>query len=79
MTAAQLRDLLKAAGCPTQPAEIGVSMEQLKASYTRARTIRSQYTVLDLVNETGILSECVDELFAPGGYWSADAYAEGGR
>ena len=41
MTAAQLRDLLKAAGCPTQPAEIGVSMEQLKASYTLARTMRA--------------------------------------
>ena len=79
MPAAHLRDLLKAAGCPTQPAEIGVSMEQLKASDTLARTIRSQYTVLDLVNETGILSACVNELFAPGGSWAADAYGSRGR
>jgi glycerol-1-phosphate dehydrogenase [NAD(P)+] len=48
-------------------------MSQLKESYTLARTIRSRYTVLDLVNETGILSGCVDDLFAPGGYWSHSA------
>jgi glycerol-1-phosphate dehydrogenase [NAD(P)+] len=48
-------------------------MDQLRASYTLARTIRARYTVLDLVNETGILDECVDELFAPGGYWARSA------
>ena len=71
MTAAHLRALLQAAGCPTKPAEIGVSVVQLRESYILARTIRSRYTVLDLVNETGILDACVDELFAPGGYWAA--------
>jgi hypothetical protein len=30
-------------------------------------------TALDLANETGILDECVDELFAPGGFWARDA------
>jgi glycerol-1-phosphate dehydrogenase [NAD(P)+] len=40
-----------------------------------ARTIRSRYTVLDLVNETGILDACVDELFAPDGYWAALPHA----
>jgi len=70
MTVDQLRELLRAAGCPTHPEEIGVSLSQLKESYGLARTIRSRYTVLDFVNETGILSECVDELFAPGGFWS---------
>lgn len=70
MPADQIRDLLQAAGCPTEPAEIGITMEQLRQSYTLARTIRARYTVLDLVNETGILRECVDELFAPGGYWA---------
>lgn len=72
MPAVQLRDLLQAARCPTDPAEIGVDMARLRASYELARTIRSRYTVLDLVNETGILDECVDELFAPGGFWGRD-------
>jgi glycerol-1-phosphate dehydrogenase [NAD(P)+] len=71
MAAEHIRDLLQAAGCPTEPAEIGVSVAQLRESYILARTIRSRYTVLDLVNESGILDACVDELFAPGGYWAA--------
>jgi glycerol-1-phosphate dehydrogenase [NAD(P)+] len=75
MTAEHIRDLLQAAGCPTEPQEIGVSMVQLRKSYTLARTIRSRYTVLDLANEVGILEACVDELFAPGGYWAALAHA----
>jgi len=74
MTVEHIRDLLRAAGCPTEPAEIGVSVAQLRESYTLARTIRSRYTVLDLVNECGILDACVDELFAPGGYWAAIAH-----
>jgi glycerol-1-phosphate dehydrogenase [NAD(P)+] len=38
--------------------------------------IRSRYTVLDLAYETGTLQECVDELFAPGGYWAQDPAAD---
>ncbi|MBV9278778.1 MAG: sn-glycerol-1-phosphate dehydrogenase [Chloroflexi bacterium] len=77
MTADHLRELLRAAGCPTHPDEIGVSLTRLRESYTLARTIRSRYTVLDLVDETGILSPCVDELFAPGGFWSRAAVSPG--
>ncbi|MEP7190529.1 MAG: sn-glycerol-1-phosphate dehydrogenase, partial [Roseiflexaceae bacterium] len=73
MTAAQLRELLTAAGCPTEPAAIGITIAQLRESYGLARTIRSRYTVLDLVNETGLLDACLAELFAPGGYWSHHA------
>lgn len=75
MTAEHIRDLLRAAVCPTEPAEIGVSVAQLRESYTLARTIRSRYTVLDLVNEVGILDACVNELFAPGGFWAAITHA----
>ena len=75
MTAEHIRDLLRTVGCPTEPAEVGVSRTQLRESYTLARTIRSRYTVLDLVNECGILDACVDELFAQGGYWSTIAHA----
>ena len=45
-------------------------MTQLRESYWLARTIRSRYTVLDLVNETGLLDACVADLFGPGGYWA---------
>lgn len=69
MTAQQLAELLEAAGCPITPAEIGISAAALRDSYWLARTIRSRYTVLDLAHEAGVLDACVDELFAPGGFW----------
>jgi glycerol-1-phosphate dehydrogenase [NAD(P)+] len=64
LPAAELRAMLAAAGCPTQPEEIGLSRADLRATYTRARTIRRRYTVLDLAHEAGVLEACVDELFA---------------
>jgi glycerol-1-phosphate dehydrogenase [NAD(P)+] len=73
MPADELRGLLRAAGCPVGPAEIGLSREDFRATYTRARTIRRRYNVLDLAVETGIFEECVEELFAPGGFWARDA------
>lgn len=73
LPAAQIRDQLAAAGCPTDPAAIGLTLERIRQSYALARTIRARYTVLDLVNETGILDECVRELFAPGGFWAETA------
>ncbi len=76
LTASQLREQLRAAGCPTSPAELGLRVADLKATYIRARMIRSRYTVLDLAYETGILHECVDELFAPGGFWARDPVSQ---
>lgn len=75
--AAELKALLRAAGCPTTPEEIGLSREEFKATYRRAQMIRSRYTILDLANEAGILDECVEDLFAPGGFW-AGATTRGG-
>jgi glycerol-1-phosphate dehydrogenase [NAD(P)+] len=77
MPAEQLRGLLVASGCPTNPAAIGIDRETLRESYWLARTIRSRYTVLDLVYETGVLDACVAELFAPGGYWDDSSQANG--
>jgi glycerol-1-phosphate dehydrogenase [NAD(P)+] len=71
LPAARLAGMLAAAGCPTGPSELGLDRAAFKASYGRARMIRRRYTVLDLAAETGLLDECVDELFAPGGFWAA--------
>jgi glycerol-1-phosphate dehydrogenase [NAD(P)+] len=70
MTAGELADHLGAAGCPTSPAEIGLSISDLRETYFRARMIRNRYTILDVAKETDLLEELVDELFAPGGYWA---------
>jgi glycerol-1-phosphate dehydrogenase [NAD(P)+] len=71
--AGRLRDMLRAAGCPTGPEDIQLDRQAFKATYHRAQMIRRRYTVLDLATETGILDQTVDELFAPGGFWSRPA------
>ena len=81
MPAGQIKEMLEAAGCPTGPVEIGLGWEDFEETYSRAQTIRKRYTVLDLAFEAGILEECVDELFAPEGFWGrvAASQAGGGR
>jgi glycerol-1-phosphate dehydrogenase [NAD(P)+] len=76
MPAEQIREMLRAAGCPTGPVEIGLRWKDFEATYARARTIRKRYTVLDLAFEGGILEECVDELFAPDGFWGRTAASQ---
>jgi hypothetical protein len=71
-------EMLQAAGCPTGPVEIGLSWEDFEATYLQARTIRKRYTILDLAFETGILEECVDELFASDGFWGRAAASQAG-
>jgi glycerol-1-phosphate dehydrogenase [NAD(P)+] len=78
MPAEKIREMLQAAGCPTGPVEIWLRWEDFEATYSRARTIRKRYTVLDLAFETGILEECVDELFARDGFWGRAAASHAG-
>jgi glycerol-1-phosphate dehydrogenase [NAD(P)+] len=75
LSADRLRQMLRAAGCPASPAEIGLSRDAFKQTYARAQMIRRRFTVLDLALQAGVLGSCVEELFAPGGFWS-DAGAE---
>lgn len=65
-----LRGMLKAAGCPTTPEDIGLTPAELRRDYARARQIRTRYTLLDLACEAGQLGPLVDTLFTPGGFWS---------
>lgn len=76
MLAGQISEMLRAAGCPTKPAEIGLGWEDFEATYSRARTIRKRYTVLDLAAEAGIFDECIEELFAPDGFWGREAASQ---
>jgi glycerol-1-phosphate dehydrogenase [NAD(P)+] len=75
LPAERLRDMLRAAGCPTSASEIGLSWPAFRDTYHRARMIRRRYTVLDLAAETGTFGELVDELFTPGGFWAGEATA----
>jgi glycerol-1-phosphate dehydrogenase [NAD(P)+] len=70
MGADELRAQLRAAGCPTTPGEIGLTPDRLRDTYRRAQMIRRRFTVLDLLDQTGTLEECVQSLFSPGGFWA---------
>lgn len=72
MGADELRAQLRAAACPTTPGEIGLSPDRLRDTYRRAQMIRRRFTVLDLLDQTGILEDCVQSLFSPGGFWARD-------
>jgi len=69
MTAAELQQMLRATGCPSNPTDIGLTLPQVKESYVKARQIRSRYTVLDLATETGCLTECIEGVFSSIGLW----------
>ena len=68
--AATLQRSLAAAGTPTHPEQIGLTLADLKATFPRAMYYRSRYTVLDVSREIGWFAELVDEVFAPGGLWT---------
>lgn len=69
--ARQLQEMLRAAGTPTRPEDIGLSVQQVKDTFPRAMYYRSRYTVLDVSREIGWFDELVDEVFAPGGIWTS--------
>ncbi|BBK40862.1 hypothetical protein STVA_08820 [Allostella vacuolata] len=71
--AARMQGWLAAAGAPARPGQIGVTAAKLAADYRRARLIRRRYTLLDLLADLGRLDEAVDSLFAPNGFWGAQA------
>lgn len=60
MRAGAMARLLGEAGAPTSAEAIGVSAERLRRSVRAARFIRSRYTVLDLVEECGLLDAALD-------------------
>lgn len=54
---AELKAMLRKAGCPASPAEIGLDRAQFLHAVPMAQTIRVRYTVLDLLYECGLLAD----------------------
>ena len=54
--------MLKAANCPITPAEIGLSQEQFIHGVKTAQLIRKRYTLLDVLEECGIMDEMLKKL-----------------
>lgn len=59
----ELREMLRSAGCPTRPEEIGISCDRLRRSYRQAYLIRRRFTVLDLAARTGMFEQALDRTF----------------
>jgi len=69
---AELRWMLRAAGCAFDPAQIGISRSRLRLSYHQCCYMRRRFTVLDFAQRAGVLDSCLDNLFGSGGTWSAE-------
>ena len=68
--AKKLQEMLRAAGAPSTPEDIGLTADDVRRTFPKAMYYRSRYTVLDLAREAGWFDELVDEVFAPGGLWT---------
>jgi glycerol-1-phosphate dehydrogenase [NAD(P)+] len=61
-TSAELEDVLRRAGAPTMPEELGWSRAYYREAVSHARLIRSRFTFLDLADDAGILEGFAAEL-----------------
>jgi glycerol-1-phosphate dehydrogenase [NAD(P)+] len=66
-----MQEMLRKAGCPFEPEQIGISRERLKKSYRQAFYIRRRFTVLDLAMLFGQFDAAVEALFSADGAWGA--------
>jgi glycerol-1-phosphate dehydrogenase [NAD(P)+] len=64
MRASEMAELLRAAGAPVRAADLGVSAGHHRRTVEASRFIRSRYTVLDLLDECGVLQTALDAVFA---------------
>ena len=55
-----LKAMFHAASCPVAPAEIGLAADQFRHGILAAQLIRNRYTILDLLDELGLLPEAAD-------------------
>lgn len=62
----EMAGLLAVAGAPVKAAEIGVDLDYLRRTTLAAKFLRSRYTVLDLLDETGLLEQAVDAMVTKG-------------
>jgi glycerol-1-phosphate dehydrogenase [NAD(P)+] len=67
----ELKGMLRAAGAPVEPEEIGISRARLRESFGQAYFLRRRFTVLDLAARCGLLEPALSQLFGPKGLWPA--------
>ena len=70
ITLRDARLMLRDAGCPIEPEQIGIARERLRLSYEQAYYLRRRFTVLDVARHLGVMEPALDNLFGPAGPWS---------
>ncbi len=65
----ELRDMLRRAGCPFEPTQIGISPARLRLSFRQCCYMRRRYTVLDVMQRLGLFDAALDNIFGPQGPW----------
>jgi glycerol-1-phosphate dehydrogenase [NAD(P)+] len=63
----KMKALLKAAGAPYEPEQIGVSRQQLHDMFAKVQLMRFRFNLLDLAKRGGFYDAIVEPLFASGG------------
>ena len=64
-----LQAMLRAAGAPVEPEDIGISRPRLRDSFRQALFLRRRFTVLDLAARCGLLEPALSQMFGPTGRW----------
>lgn len=77
--AEELQRMLRTAGAPAHPDDIGLGWQAFRDTYVRSQLIRSRYTILDTLAEAALLPAMVDRLFAADGFWGSQAPAGEGN
>jgi glycerol-1-phosphate dehydrogenase [NAD(P)+] len=57
---ATIYDMLREAGCPVEPEQIGISRERLRESHRKAYHIRRRYTIFDVLRRTNLWDFVLD-------------------
>lgn len=63
VTTAELSDMLRRAGAPSRPEDIGLTRDDVRAMFPKAMYYRSRYTALDVAWELSISDDLVADVF----------------
>lgn len=69
----KMQALMKAAGAPADPADIGLTRQQIKDMLPKVQLLRARYNLLDLAKRGGFYDALVESLFSEGGAWEIKA------
>jgi len=65
----ELKTMLREAGAPVEPEEIGITRERLRESFEQSYYLRRRFTVLDLAARCRLLEPALNRLFGTDGLW----------